>query len=446
MVDGSRSQRLKIRQEARFRRRRRVALVLAILAIVATTNGITRVIGSFQNARGESVASASEREASSPATTPAKKKSSKTGTATKAPAASTDKEKDATPWVERTGKALPSAETGVERVERLFSEQRSPKSVVASHDGQVYAQNMMYHHSISVFDAEGDDVATIPDTVDLADYGIEGHDGESQGAPVEMAFSADGKTAWVSNYSMYGAGFGPEGSDACTPDDNTSESFLYKVDTASEKVVDVVRVGAVPKYVALTPDGKRVLVTNWCSWDLSVVDTASATETERIPLGGRYPRGIATAKDNKTAYVALMGSDRIVSVDLDAKSVNEFAQPGDSPRHIVLSADYAFLYVTNNRSGTVVKIDTKNGEIVGTAKTGNEPRSMAISTDGGALYVVNYESSTMSKVRTSDMEVIDSVQTDYHPIGITYEPTRRAVWVACYGGSVLIYDDTGALG
>ena len=31
----------------------------------------------------------------------------------------------------------------------------------------------------------------------------------------------------------------------------------------------------VPKYVAVTPDNRYVLVTNWCSFDLSVIDRAT---------------------------------------------------------------------------------------------------------------------------------------------------------------------------
>ena len=48
-----------------------------------------------------------------------------------------------------------------------------------------------------------------------------------------------------------------------------------------------------PKYVAVTPDGRYVLVTNWCSYDLSVVEHRDGrARCKRIPLGP-YPRGIA---------------------------------------------------------------------------------------------------------------------------------------------------------
>jgi DNA-binding beta-propeller fold protein YncE len=67
---------------------------------------------------------------------------------------------------------------------------------------------------------------------------------------------------------------------------------------------------------------------------------------------------------------------------------------------------------------------------------------MAISSDGLAIYVVNYESSTVSKLRTSDLKQISRKATDEHPIGIAYEPTTRSVWVACYGGSIIVLDDS----
>ena len=65
-----------------------------------------------------------------------------------------------------------------------------------------------------------------------------------------------------------------------------------------------------------------------------------------------------------------------------------------------------------------------------------------MSTDGSALYVANYESSTVTKLRSDDLSVLDEQPTDHHPIGITYEPTTGAVWVACYGGSIMVFDDT----
>jgi DNA-binding beta-propeller fold protein YncE len=48
-------------------------------------------------------------------------------------------------------------------------------------------------------------------------------------------------------------------------------------------VDEAYKVGAVPKVVAVTPDGRYVLVSNWCTWDLSVISTKKGREVKRIP-------------------------------------------------------------------------------------------------------------------------------------------------------------------
>ena len=119
-------------------------------------------------------------------------------------------------------------------------------------------------------------------------------DGMSQGAPVETAFTSDGRYAYVSNYSMYGNGFGPEGSDKCSPSSGYDNSFVYRIDTQTFQIDQVIAVGAVPKYVAVTPDDSKVLVTNWCTYDLSIIDTASAKRGRAAadrPVPPRHRRG-----------------------------------------------------------------------------------------------------------------------------------------------------------
>ena len=314
----------------------------------------------------------------------------------------------------------------------------APKSVVASGRGLVFAQNMMYKHSITVYDSAGALVKTIPDTVDLAAFGIPGHAGTSRGAPVEVAFTPDGTKAYVSNYSMYGSGFGPEGSDDCGPGNNTDASFVYRIDVTTLVIDQVIGVGPVPKYVAVSPDGRFVVVTNWCGYDASIIDRATGTEVKRIPLGP-YPRGIVISPDSRTAYVAVMGTSNIARIDLGTFAVSWIYNVGQGPRHLVLSPDGTQLYATLNGEGRVAKLDPINGVVQTKVSTGQAPRSMTMSTDGKRLYVVNYESGTMSTLDAATMGKIQDVKTGFHPIGITYDRTTGSVWVANYTGSIMIF-------
>jgi YVTN family beta-propeller protein len=315
----------------------------------------------------------------------------------------------------------------------------APKSVVASGHGRFVAQNMMYRHTVTVYDRAGRLLATIPDTVDLSVHGWASTNGTWQGAPVEAAFTSGGRYVYVSNYAMYGPGFANPGGDGCDGG-GWDESFVYRLDLDTARIDQVIGVGAVPKYVAVTPDDRYVLVTNWCGFDLSVIDTAAATEVARVPLG-RHPRGIAITADSGTAYVGVMGSRDIAVVDLASFAVSWIGDVGVSPRHLVLSPDDRSLYVTLNGEGMVAKVDLATGAVAGRVATGRAPRSMAISDDGTALYVVNYNSDTLSKVRTDDMVVIEEVATGGRPIGVTYDAGARQVWVANYSGSIQVFGD-----
>ena len=320
----------------------------------------------------------------------------------------------------------------------------SPQSVDATDTGLVFAQNMMYRHTMTVYNSDGKLRRTIPDSVVFSRFGIRGHAGVSQGAPVEAAVAPGGKYVWVSNYSMYGVGFGPEGSDTCTAstgyDDGYTDSYLYRVSLRTLSIDGVAKVGWVPKYVAITPSGRWVLATNWCSYDLSIVSARTMREVARIPIGA-YPRGIAISPDSRFAYVAIMGGDSLAVVDLKSRKVVGHFATGSNPRHVVISPNGQFLYVTLNQPGDVVKILRRTGRILGEVHTGEDCRSLAISSNGTTLYVVNYLSDTMTMLRASDLKILQTVPTGQHPVGITYDPVSGRVWLAVYTGEIMVYSE-----
>ena len=124
-----------------------------------------------------------------------------TGTRTVAAAVATATSPD-----EPAATAAPRSDTVRLRLRTTLGGDISPKSVAASGTGLVFAQNMMYRHTVTVYDARKIRLRkTIPDTVRLSRLGYPQYPGTQQGAPVEAAFSPDQKYAYVSNYSMYGA-------------------------------------------------------------------------------------------------------------------------------------------------------------------------------------------------------------------------------------------------
>lgn len=315
-----------------------------------------------------------------------------------------------------------------------------PKSIVHSGNGRFFAQNMMYRHTITVYDRNYNQVKTISDKVNFSDYNLRGYEGYASGAPVEAAFTSDGQYAWVSNYSMSGKGFEKPGNDNCDISKEYDRSFVYKINTRTLEIENVVEVGCVPKYLAVSPDNRILLVTNWCSGDLSIVDLKSETEIKRIPLG-RYPRGIAIDSKGRNAYISVMGEDKIAILKLTDGSVSWIDDVGDTPRHLILGPDDRYLYLTLDREGLVKKYDLVRGQMAGQIESGLSPRSMTLSSEGRYLYVANYRGNSLSKVATENMSISQTVETHDKPIGITFDPITNSIWLACYTGSIMIFED-----
>lgn len=334
----------------------------------------------------------------------------------------------------------PSRSTRMEQEERITGD-ISPKSVVANSQGQVIANNMMYKHSSTLYDAETLRLeATVPDAVELADFGIEGRPGTSEGAPVEAVWTPDGRYAYVSQYQLTGEGGGAAGSDDCSAGDAIGRSAIFRLDAATGRWDQVIEVGRVPKFISLSPDGSTALVSNWCDETVSVIDLATAQEVRTIAVDAA-PRGSVILGDNRTAYVTAMYADEVYRVDLVDGTSEVVLETGDKPRHLVLSPDGERMYLTVSGADQLLELDPGSGEVLRSMATGREPRSMAISADGTALYIVNYYEDTVSKVDTETLTEIQREDTGSRPIGVTYEPTRRRVWVANYSGSIDVFDD-----
>lgn len=342
---------------------------------------------------------------------------------------------------QKTTTFLPPEPGKFEIINTIKSDELTPKSVVYAEPGLFFVQNMMYEHSIAVYNRQFKQIKKISDQVNLSKFGYGDFSlDQYKGSPVEAAVSQDNKSAYISNYQMYGPEFNNPGHDTCLPSDQFDPSFVYRVNTENLAIDHVIKVGSVPKFLAVSPNNKLVLVTNWCSGDVSVIDTTTYQEIQRISVG-RFPRGIAISPNSQTAYIAVMGTSDIAKINLKDYSVSWMYDVGLYPRHLVLDSTGKYLYVTLNGDDHVAKIDTETGEIINKIFTGAAPRSMVLSNDDQFLYVVNYYSHTVSKVQTENMEIIDTITVDLNPIGITYDPQTRQVWVACYTGSLVVIQD-----
>ena len=205
----------------------------------------------------------------------------------------------------------------------------------------------------------------------------------------------------------------------------------------------------IPHEVAVSPDGRRVLVGEYGGGadhgrHLIVIDLPGVREVGRIDLGARSrPHSMAFLPDGRRAVATMEESDRLALVDLDALEVVRTYPTGGREGHMVrVSSDGARAYVTNRGAeGTlsVIFLDEERGPVVIPAGEGAE--GVAVSTDDAEVWVANRIANTISVIDTRTLAVAATVEAPADARRVEISPTGRVlVPNAARGGSLAQYD------
>jgi len=118
--------------------------------------------------------------------------------------------------------------------------------------------------------------------------------------------------------------------------DSDSVTLIEVAGDKNRKVTEV-PVGDEPRCVAITPDDKKVYVTNAVSGTVSVIDARSYNVTKTIPVGTE-PTGCALTFDGAKLYVANLGSGSVSVIDTGNDTVAKtIANAGEKPRAIAVA-------------------------------------------------------------------------------------------------------------
>ncbi len=232
-------------------------------------------------------------------------------------------------------------------------------------------------------------VTAVPTTYDPAHHGSGSYNDFYSG----VTFSPDGSHLYAAggaNDALY---------DFAVHGDSVSPSPLHTVRLPSS-VPSVIGSG-ITKDVAVTPDGKYVLVTHELNDSLDIVDAATQqvhSVSFGLPfLGSGYPYGVAVSPDGGTAYVALQGAGSVAVVTLRGGIglVHQRITVGDHPTALALSPDGSQLYVANTNDDTLSIVITASGRLAASIplhalsgeKLGSSPDAVAVSPNGRRLYV-----------------------------------------------------------
>ncbi|MBO0753835.1 MAG: beta-propeller fold lactonase family protein, partial [Bradyrhizobiaceae bacterium] len=236
-----------------------------------------------------------------------------------------------------------------------------------------------------------------------------------------------------------------------------------------------VGVGANTGGLAISADGKALVVANNYNHSISVVDTASKavvadydlrpynTSGQNGVAGGEFPWAVVLKADGK-AFISSVRDREVVVVDVSTpaspKFITRIAVAGNA-YGMTLSADQSRLFVAQENSDQVAVIDTVSYAVVNTIDTrapgriladqngnhygwgsqnsgdgphytGAEPIAVTVSPDGKTLYAVNNGNNSIAVIPLTGKDantVTALIPTAYAPKDITFSADGSQMYV-----------------
>ena len=247
---------------------------------------------------------------------------------------------------------------------------------------------------------------------------------------------------------------------------NSGGASISLVDMSSGKELRRIPVLREPHHVALSPDGKSLLIGDTVGNEMLFLDPATAAIQKRLPMADPYqlgfspngrflvvnglarnqvdvydagslqllkrfpiasmPSHLAFAPDSGRVFVSLQGTDSLVAIDLIRLAVLWVQKIGKTPAGVlwhdgkVLVADMGTDYVA--------VVEPSDGRVVNRIHTGNGAHNLFLSPDRKIIWVNNRVGGTTTSLDAASLAPIRSYKIPGGPDDIDFAPDGR-LWI-----------------
>lgn len=229
---------------------------------------------------------------------------------------------------------------------------------------------------------------------------------------------------------------------------NKAEATVSLIDLDSGEVRATLPTGEAPHEVAVSPDGRLALVSNYGTRQapgstVTLIDVAAAQVVRTIELGEyRRPHGMAWLPDGQRAVVTAEANQALLIIDAIGGEVLFAVPTGQEVSHMVaVTPDGLRAFVTNIRSGTMTAVDLEKRQAIASVATGEGAEGVAVTPDGRQVWVTNRAADTVSVLDTVTLEMIATLPSPAFPIRAAVTPDGAKVLVtAAKSGDIKVFD------
>ncbi|MGD9533878.1 MAG: beta-propeller fold lactonase family protein [Candidatus Nitrosocosmicus sp.] len=194
---------------------------------------------------------------------------------------------------------------------------------------------------------------------------------------------------------------------------NDHSNNVTVIDSTTNEVIAVVKVGEGPWALEYNPSNNNIYVSNRDSDDVSVIDSTTNEVVKTIKVGSE-PREIEFNPHNSKMYVANADSSTVSVIDSTTNEARTIGEALGIPLEIEYNPHNDYMYVSSYYGGYVFVIDSTTNEVVKGIKVGNFPTAVMYNPYNNDIYVVNSgkDGNSADVHEIDDVSVIDSTTNE----------------------------------
>jgi len=228
---------------------------------------------------------------------------------------------------------------------------------------------------------------------------------------------------------------------------NKSDSTLMSIDPATSAVEHTVPTGSGPHEVAVSADGRTAVVSDYGAQSpgstLTVIDLVEGGVVRRIALGDhRRPHGIEFLDEASQVIVTTEESQSVLVVDVPTGKVVRTIETGQQVSHMVVTTpDRERAFVANIGSGSVSALDLVEGRLIENIVTGGGAEAVDVTPDGREVWIGNRGADTLTVIDAHSLEELAELPCAAFPIRLKFTPDgKHALVSAMRSAEVVVFD------
>jgi DNA-binding beta-propeller fold protein YncE len=180
-----------------------------------------------------------------------------------------------------------------------------------------------------------------------------------------------------------------------------------------------------PYQLGFSPNGKWLTVNGLARNQVDVYDAASMKLVKRFPLAS-MPSHLAYSPDSSVVYVSLQGTDRLAAIDLTRMVILWNAVVGKTPAGVLWHDDKVL--VADMGSDDIAVVDPVDGKVERRIRVGKGAHQMFLSPDGKIIWVNARVAGTTTALDARTLAILRVYKIPGGPDCIDFAPDGK-LWI-----------------